>query len=109
MLESRDFRILQESMDNFVVPTGIGCIPRKIESGFSSFKAEEWKNWILIFSLICFKPVLDSDKYSLWTLFVQACCLFCSRAISGSAIELADRLVHQYCCQFEHEFKRVFA
>ena len=30
--------------------------------------------------------------------------MVCSRAISYECIQLADRLIHQYCCIFEQEF-----
>ena len=99
-----DFSNIQEVVDQFVIPAGVGRIPRKIDNGFSNFKAEQWKNWILIYSLVCFKPVLSNSQYSLWVLFVQACSLLCSHAISNESLRLADRLIHQYCSSFEHEF-----
>ena len=99
-----DFTSIQEVVDQFVIPAGIGQIPRKIDNGFSNFKAEQWKNWILIYSLVCFKPVLSNSQYSLWALFVQACALLCSHVISNESLHLADRLIHQYCSSFEQEF-----
>ena len=103
-----DFEMLQKAVDQFVVPAGIGRFSRKIEagSGFNNLKAEEWKNWILIFSLICFKPVLSSEVYSLWFNFTQACALVCSRVITGHNIQLADHFIHRYCCLFETLFGR---
>ena len=89
-LSSLDFASLQAAVDNFVVPAGIGRLPCKVESGFTNLK-----------------PVLDSKKYSsLWVLFAQACSLMCSRAITHSAIELADQLIIQYCRRFEGKFGR---
>lgn len=101
-----DFETIQSAVDQFVVPSGIGRLPRKIVggNGFANFKAEEWKNWILIYSLICFKPVLSAELYSLWIKFAQACALLCSRAITGNNIELSDQNIHQYCCLFERIF-----
>lgn len=58
----------------------------------------------MIYSLVCFKPVLSNSQYSLWVLFVQACSLLCSYAISNESLCLADRLIHQYCSSFEQEF-----
>lgn len=63
------------------------------------------ENWILIYSLNCFKPVLSDSQYLLWLTFVHACSIFCSRAITHSAILFADRLIHGYCCMFEEEFE----
>ena len=41
---------LQEKADLIVPPPKVGRIPRKIESGLASFTADEWKNYILIYS-----------------------------------------------------------
>lgn len=98
-----DFTKIQEAVDQFVIPAGVGRIPRKVDNGFSNFKAEQWKNWIMIYSLVCFKPVLSNSQYSLWVLFVQACSLLCSYAISNESLCLADRLINQYCSSFEQE------
>lgn len=35
---------IQEKIDNMTPPPKIGRIPRKIQSGFASFTADEWKN-----------------------------------------------------------------
>lgn len=40
----------------------------------------------------------------MWLIFVQACSLLCSRAITHDGIVLADRLIHEYCCLFQEEF-----
>ena len=95
---------LQKSVDAFITLSGIGRLPRKVQSGFSNFKAEQWKNWVLIYSIICFKPILSPPLYSMWLIFVEACSLLCSRVIAKNAISRADLLIHQYCCLFEAEF-----
>ena len=46
------FAIIQEVVDKFVTPVGLGRIPHKIASGFSAFTADQWKNWTLVYSLI---------------------------------------------------------
>ena len=101
---SGDLIHIQKEVNSFVTPSGLGRLPRKIENGFANFKAEQWKNWILIYSVVCFKTVLSASKYSMWLVFVQACSLLCSRAITHDGIVLADRLIHEYCCLFEEEF-----
>ena len=99
-----DFTHIQRIVNDFITPSGIGRLPGKVENKFSDFKAEQWKNWILIYSIVCFKPFLSNCQYSMWLLFVKACSLLCSHAISKNAISLADGLIHRYCCLFEAEF-----
>lgn len=50
LINSTDFSDLQSKVDSITPPPKIGRIPRKIGPGFSSFTADEWKNWILLYS-----------------------------------------------------------
>ena len=49
---------LQIKVDLINPPTNIGRIPRKVESGFATFTADQWKHWILIYSLYALHGVL---------------------------------------------------
>ena len=44
VLDASHFILLQEKVDLIIPPSKIGCIPRKVESGFVSFTADERKN-----------------------------------------------------------------
>lgn len=44
VIQPCDFKVLQERADKNTPPSKVGLIPRKIESGFASFTADEWKN-----------------------------------------------------------------
>ena len=52
IISQAQFDLAQERMDSFVVPSDTGHIPHKICSGFSSFTADQWKNWVVYFTLI---------------------------------------------------------
>ena len=41
--------MIQERVNTCIVPSGIGRIPVKIQSGFSNFTADQWKNWVLYY------------------------------------------------------------
>ena len=41
---------IQEKVDRMIPPPRVGRIPRKIQSDFTAFTADEWKNWIIIYS-----------------------------------------------------------
>ena len=53
-----NFTSIQLHVDCFVTPPDVGRLPNKISSGFSSFTADQWKNWALIYSLVVLKPLL---------------------------------------------------
>ena len=49
-----DLEITEEKFEAFDVPSDLGRLPGKISSNWTSFKADEWKNWTSIFSMYCF-------------------------------------------------------
>ena len=82
------------------VPSSVGRIPANIASGFTDFTADQWKNWILICSLIALRNIIPDADYSCWTKFVEACVLFCSQRLTVIAISQAYDLIVQYCQAF---------
>lgn len=48
------------------------------------------------------KNFLESDEYFCRQSYVSAVSLFCSQAITKTGIELADKLIHKFCCLFEN-------
>ena len=59
-------------MDSFVVPPDVGRIPSKILTGFSSFTADQFKNWFILFSIPLF-GILTGEHMACWHDFVLAC------------------------------------
>ena len=58
ILKASDFDKIQGGVDSVVQPPNIGRIPRKIGSGFYAFAADEWKHWILIYSMFALQGIL---------------------------------------------------
>ena len=75
VLSHQNFQDMQEKIDNFITPRGLGRIPSKIASNFSGFTAEQWKNW----TLYLLKDVLPREHYQCWQIFCKACFLLCRR------------------------------
>ena len=64
-----DFQVASHSacesyMDRSVVPSDIGRIPHKILSGFASLTADQFKNWIMHFSVITLRDIWAVSKCS---------------------------------------------
>ena len=97
----RNFEILQEKVDSIDPPPKVGRIPRKITSGFSTLTADEWKNWILVYSVYALHGVLPENHYKAWVIFVESCRLFTLPIINHSQIERAHNLLVNYCKMFE--------
>lgn len=101
LIKEEDFHAIQEKVNSFSTPTDIGRIPCKIASGFAGFKAEQFRNWTLIFSNYALKSLLPHPHFNCWHLFVKACYLLCRRKISESEIAKADNLLIEFCKCFE--------
>lgn len=86
------------------VPSDIGRIPYKICTGFSSFTAEQWKNWTVYFSLIVIRDLLDSDTLECWRHFVLACRVFCKKQVTMEKVMLGDAHLLQFCKRTERLF-----
>ena len=84
ILQVTHFVKLQDKVELINPPSKIGCIPRKIESGFAAFTADEWKKFILIYSSFAIKDVVDTQHYNCWCLLVRICELLCHPILSGT-------------------------
>lgn len=65
-----------------IVPPGIGRIPQKIKSGFAKFTADQWKNWVIYFSILSLRDILIGDVLECWRHFVLACRVLSSKHIT---------------------------
>ena len=86
------------------MPHNIGRIPNKIEGRFSGFKAGEWKNWTLIFSVFCLESILPKPHILVWKLFVKACYLLCQQTLSKDHAKQA----HDLLVKFNEEAEKMY-
>ena len=91
---------IEEKCRAYVVPDGVGRLPTNISSKFGGFTADQWRNWITIFSPVLLKGCIDDLHWRCWMLFVSACTTAVSRSIRISSIEEADRRLLAFCQQF---------
>ena len=47
------------------------------------------------------KRYLTESEYLCWPKYVQAISLFCSRMITHNNVTIANKLIHEFCLQFE--------
>lgn len=101
ILSSDDFDSIQSKVNKVVVPADLGRIPYKIASGFSSFTADQFKNWVLYYSLLVLRDKLKDEHLECWRHFVLGCRLLCSKSITPEKLKLADALLLQFCKRTE--------
>ena len=96
--------LIQERIDSFIVPSGIDKIRIKITSGFSQLTSDQWKNWVIYYSIVTLRDVVSRDVLEVWRLFVLACRTLCVKKISLQNIKLADAFLLQFCRRVERLF-----
>ena len=97
LLNKTHFEEIQRFVDSMVVPSDVGRIPSKINSGFAGFKADQFKTWITIYSIPALHTILSNDHLECWRHFVLACRILCKHVLSNDDINLADALLLQFC------------
>ena len=97
LLTKAHFEQIQLFVDSMVLPSDVGRIPCKIASGFSGFKADQFKTWITVYSIPSLYQILPHDHMECWRHFVLACRILCKQSLSTADITLADSLLMQFC------------
>ena len=92
---------IQERVDNCDVPSTMGRIPNKIAANFSSFKADQWKTWTLVFSIFALFGLIGRRHLNCWRKFVLACTLLDASIISKNNVEEAHQLLLSFCTDVE--------
>lgn len=97
LITESNFDVIQARIDKTICHPDIGQIPNKVHSGFASFTADQYKNWIIHFSLLSLRDILSGPDLECWWHFILACRYLCSRKISQEHVILADALLLQFC------------
>ena len=95
---------IQSTIDSIRVPTDIGRITRKIETVFSGLTADQYKNWVTIYSVPCLYRVIGCDDLECWRHFVLACRILCQQSLTLTDVNLADGLLLQFCCRVQRMY-----
>lgn len=106
LLLDRHFEKLQEKVDLMNVPSKIGRIPRKIGAGFAAFTADEWKHWVLIYSVYALYDILPEEHYKCWCMLVDSCLHLCQPVTTLATINRAHDLIVEFCRTFETLYGR---
>lgn len=96
--------VIQDRVNSIRVPRYVGRIPHKIESSFSGFTADQFKNWTNLYSLMVLYDILPPDHLRCWRYFVLASRILCQMKISDHEIKLADAFLLQFCSLVEKLF-----
>ena len=107
-MDKKIYILTKESIDEmesrialFNVPARVGRVPSRIGSRHGGFTAKQWKNRILIYSVVALKGLIPSSHMGCWLLFVHACKLICKPILKKEDIIAADQFFLHFCQKFE--------
>ena len=101
IISDKDFEVIQKRVNSVVAPADIGRIPHKIHSGFASFTADQWKNWVNYYSLLCASDFLHGEDLECWRHFVLARRLLSSKELTKNDLQVSDTLLLRFCKRVE--------
>ena len=100
ILCKQHFDIIEQIVSKIKSPYDVGRLPLKILSSFSAFTADQWRNWVTVYSVVSLKGILHPDHLRCWLLFVRACNMLCTQIITIDAIRVAHCYLVEFCRQY---------
>ena len=104
ILTEDKLEVIQDRINKVMVPSDIGRIPHKIESSFNSFTADQYKNWVNHYSVMCLHGLLTTEHLECWRHLVLACRILCKFSLTHNDVIVADALLLKFCCRTEYLF-----
>ena len=93
-------------LKNMKVPHAIGRLTRTL-SEKEFWKAREWENWVLYYSMPILKDVLPTEFFDHWALFVEALYILSKENIKTFEVDYADKLLHDFVARTELLYSKV--
>src|SRR5438034_1380721 len=87
-----NLELMEKRAKEIRVPADLGRIPYKIATGdgFSSYTADQWKSFILIYATPLMWDLLNADDRKILANFVRACSLLVCRIIDDNILREAQ-------------------
>ena len=101
LLTKADLRKLNERIEKVEAPSDLGRLPGNIKSNYGGFTADQWKNWVLYYSMYALEGVLSEEHVHCWQNFVLACRYLCRSCISKTDLLIADQKLLDFCKSVE--------
>jgi hypothetical protein len=92
---------IQQKVDNVIVPSSVGRLPKKISNSYGGFTADQWKSWTIIYSIFALWNILPQEDMDVWREFVVACSILCTSIITETKARLGHCHLIKFCTSFE--------
>lgn len=101
---SRGVGTIENILTNLTVPKKIERLTRALRER-KFWKAKEWENWCLYYSLPCLSCVLPKKYVDHWASFVEAMYILLQERISSTSLIRAERLIQDFVGLTEMYYK----
>ena len=98
-VKEADYKLLQ-----IKPPLTITRTPRSIEQHRSYWKASEYRNWLLFYSLPVMFCILPMEYLAHHMLLVEAIHTLLKSLITSSQLDKAEKLLQHYCFKLQHYY-----
>ncbi|CAG8793801.1 4696_t:CDS:1, partial [Racocetra persica] len=104
----KQLRKIQNRIDSTPLPVDMGYINFKIASGFDTLTADQWKIWVLVYSIYVLYQFLDEADRRCWQAFVTAVSIWSQRIITEVEIEAGHAAMMAFLQYAEQIYGRNF-
>lgn len=103
-LKEEHFPVIDKRQEQLKLPSDLGRITTSVTSNYKMMKADEWKHWVMVYSMYCLYGVLSQRDLNIWSLFVKGCHLICRPVVSSADVQKAHELFEFFGKQFESRY-----
>lgn len=93
VLSKGQLKELSKKIEELNTVTSIERIPRRKETNYGNYTAEEWRNWTLTFSMYALYKIIPDNHLRVCKRSVLACRILCQSVITKQEIKKADALL----------------
>ena len=108
ILKANDLEKIDKRIKMLKLPSDMGRVSKCISKSYKSMKAEEWKHWILVYSIYCLQGILPTEHFNMWKMFVCACDIVLKRSITKKKVNEAHNLLTMFCSTYTKLFGKEF-
>ncbi|KAL7297224.1 hypothetical protein TKK_0009629 [Trichogramma kaykai] len=99
-LSAKDLENLDNKMLKIRAPNQLQRLTRSISSR-NDWKAREWENFILYYSIPILEPLLSDKKFDHWLLFVEGLYIILQEKIEIQNLNRANELFHRFVAEMD--------
>lgn len=103
ILSKESIEIINKLMMEIKVPEHTGRLTRPL-SKYNQYKAKEWENWLIYYSVPILSKILSKRRFQHWILFVEAVYIGINSHITLNQLNHANELLYQFVSKMEELF-----